>query len=129
MPDAPHAHEHCDQCGFDGGRYDGASAPRRDSGARAAAGKHCSQPPATDLRVRPAPETWSALEYAAHSRDITALHVFGVEQALTGNEPQFAAIDPDLADTAATNYNVRVRRCRSSTRSTPNARRLAERRR
>ena len=58
------------------------------------------------LRVRPAPETWSALEYAAHSRDITALHVFGVEQALTGTEPKFDAVDPGLADSAAANYNA-----------------------
>ena len=57
------------------------------------------------LRVRPEPETWSALEYAAHSRDITALHVFGVEQALTGAEPTFPAIDPGLADSTAANYN------------------------
>ena len=35
------------------------------------------------LRSRPDPTTWSAIEYAAHSRDVTALHAFGVEQALT----------------------------------------------
>ena len=77
------------------------------------------------LRVRPEPETWSALEYAAHSRDITALHVFGVEQALTGNEPRFEAIDPGLADTAATNYNAESVDVVVDALDT-NARRLAE---
>jgi hypothetical protein len=104
MPDEARAHEHCEQCAFDGGRYDGPTllAAIRDLGPRwrallTGAGER--------LRVRPEPETWSALEYAAHSRDITALHVFGVEQALTGAEPTFPAIDPGLADSTAANYN------------------------
>ena len=58
-----------------------------------------------DLRSRPAPEVWSALEYAAHSRDITALHAFGVEQALTTDEPVFPAIEGDeLIQSAAATY-------------------------
>lgn len=57
------------------------------------------------LRVRPEPEVWSAIEYAAHSRDITALHAFGVEQALTTEEPIFPAIDgEDLIQSAAASY-------------------------
>jgi hypothetical protein len=48
---------------------------------------------------------WSAIEYAAHSRDITALHVFGVEQALTEDEPGFPAIESDeLIEAAAATY-------------------------
>ena len=59
-----------------------------------------------ELRVRPEPETWSAIEYAAHSRDITALHVFGVEQALTEDEPAYPAIEADtLIETSATTYH------------------------
>ena len=61
------------------------------------------RPGATSARG-PAPATWSALEYAAHSRDITALHVFGVEQALTRDEPTFPAIGDDLLDSAAAAY-------------------------
>ena len=57
------------------------------------------------LRVRPEPEVWSAIEYAAHSRDVTALHAFGVEQALTIEEPIFPAIDgEDLIQSAAASY-------------------------
>ena len=57
------------------------------------------------LRVRPEPEVWSAIEYAAHSRDVTALHAFGVEQALTVEEPIYPAIDgEDLIQSAAASY-------------------------
>src|SRR5262249_16308245 len=60
----------------------------------------------SELDIRPAPDTWSALEYAAHTRDVTALHVFGVEQALTGEEPEFPAIDGGaLIDTAGASYH------------------------
>ncbi len=87
-------HERCEQCGFDGSTYDDGAllaaidglGPRwRDALTRAGA----------ELRRRPAPEVWSAIEYGAHTRDITALHVFGVEQALTGSEPVFGDIDAD----------------------------------
>ncbi len=55
--------------------------------------------------MRPKPEVWSAIEYAAHSRDVTASHAFGVEQALTTVEPIFPAIDGDeLVQSAATSY-------------------------
>jgi hypothetical protein len=60
---------------------------------------------ADELRLRPAPQTWSALEYAAHSRDVTALHVFGVEQALTIDEPRFPAIEgAQLVEHASESY-------------------------
>jgi hypothetical protein len=102
------AHEHhetCEQCGFDGSSYsdeellvalDSLEAPWRELLA----------PSDEHLRERPAPEVWSALEYAAHSRDVTALHVFGVREALTGNEPHFAEIAGDeLIAEAAQSYD------------------------
>ena len=100
----PVEHEVCVACGFDGGQYDDALllAELRMLGSRwrgmlASAG--------SQLRVRPEPEVWSAIEYAAHSRDITALHVFGVEQALTLHEPVFPAIAADdLIESAAATY-------------------------
>jgi imidazolonepropionase-like amidohydrolase len=57
-----------------------------------------------DLRSRPDPNTWSAIEYAAHTRDVTALHAYGVEQALTQDEPVFPPIRDDLAEAAAAAY-------------------------
>jgi len=96
-------HEECEACGFDGSGYDNAAlldalralGPRWRSSVSAAG---------SELRDRPEPEVWSALEYAAHSRDITALHVFGVEQALTLDEPSFPPIGEDLVESAAASY-------------------------
>jgi hypothetical protein len=58
----------------------------------------------SELRIRPEPNTWSAIEYAAHSRDITALHAYGVEQALTKDEPTFPPLGDDLVEGAAAAY-------------------------
>lgn len=96
-------HETCEACGFDGSLYNDAAllAAIGDLGTRwrallAAAGD--------ELRTRPAPEVWSALEYAAHSRDITAMHVLGVDYALTTEDATLPAIDGDamIAEAAAT---------------------------
>ena len=57
-----------------------------------------------ELRVRPAAKVWSAIEYAAHTRDILSLHLFGVEQALALDEPVFPQIGDDLVETAAVTY-------------------------
>jgi hypothetical protein len=98
------SHEQCTACKFDGSRYGPEQLLEaiRDLGPQ----WECLLLVAgDDLRKRPAPATWSAIEYAAHSRDITALHVFGVEQALTIDEPKFPEIVGDeLVETAATNY-------------------------
>ena len=96
-------HERCDACAFDGSRFDDTALldALRALGPRwraliAASGD--------ELRVRPGPGVWSAIEYAAHSRDITALHAFGVEQALTVDEPVYPSIDDDLIESAAATY-------------------------
>src|SRR5262249_8090356 len=56
------------------------------------------------LRVWPAAEVWPAVEDAAHSRGITALHAIGVEQALQVDECRYTAFEEVLADTAARSY-------------------------
>ena len=96
-------HERCEACGFDGARYDDDALLEviRSLGPRWQA---LLAESGAELRRRPAPEVWSALEYAAHSRDITALHVYGVEQALTIDEPVLPAIDPGLVDSVAEGY-------------------------
>jgi hypothetical protein len=88
----PREHEHCGACGFDGAGYGQASllAALRALGP---AWRTLIGSSGELLRARPGPEIWSAIEYAAHSRDVTALHAFGVEQALTNEEPTFPAID------------------------------------
>ena len=63
-------HEHCEAYGFDGAHDDDGSL--LDSlytlGSRWQALLATAGP---ELRVRPEPEVWSAIEYAAHSRDIS----------------------------------------------------------
>ena len=96
--------ERCAACGFDGATYDEATllAALRTLGPTWRSLLDRSGP---ELRIRPAPDVWSAIEYAAHSRDVTALHEFGVEQALTADEPAFPAIDgDDLIESAAATY-------------------------
>jgi hypothetical protein len=97
-------HERCDACGFDGSAFDDASliATLRGLGPR---WRRLLAEAGPELRIRPEPTVWSALEYAAHSRDITALHCFGCEQALAGDEPVYPPIAADdLIDTAAIGY-------------------------
>jgi hypothetical protein len=108
-------HERCEACGFDGGVYSDSmlldalgGLGERWRTKLAEAGDR--------VRTRPEPETWSAIEYAAHSRDVTALHVYGVERALTGDEPAYPAIRDDLMDKAAGGTAMRIHRT-SSTRS------------
>ena len=98
-------HEACAACGFDGASYDDRAllAALRTLGP---SWRTLTNASGSALRVRPAPEVWSAIEYAAHSRDVTALHAFGVEQALTTEEPIFPAIDgEDLIQSAAVSYH------------------------
>jgi hypothetical protein len=99
-------HEQCDACDFDGGRYDDASLldALRGLGPQWRALLALYTRP--ELRNRPEPEVWSAIEYAAHSRDITALHVYGVEQALTLDEPALPEIAGDLVDAVAGGYGT-----------------------
>ncbi len=104
-------HEYCEACGFDGAHYNDALLLEslRALGPRWQTLLEAAGP---DLRVRPEPEVWSAIEYAAHSRDITALHVYGIEQALTRDEPVFPQIADDLVDSAATDiWGGRPGRC------------------
>jgi DinB superfamily len=96
-------HERCDACGFDGSLY-GDSALLDALRSLEASWRQQLVAAAAQLRTRPEPGTWSAIEYAAHSRDVTALHAYGVEQALTQDEPTFPPIGDDLAEAAAVAY-------------------------
>lgn len=48
-----------------------------------------------DARDRPSPEVWSALEYAAHVRDVHVLFAERVRLMLDEDEPTFANWDQD----------------------------------
>lgn len=45
------------------------------------------------LRRRPAPEVWSALEYACHVRDVMEVQRERLERALTEDNPDFVPMD------------------------------------
>jgi len=97
-------HERCAACGFDGSQFDD-----RDllDGLRSLgpAWRTLLEASGDELRDRPAPATWSSIEYAAHSRDVTALHVWAVEQALEGGEPVLPEVaGDDLIESAAATY-------------------------
>lgn len=54
-----------------------------------------------DVRRRPAPTTWSPLEYACHIRDVHRLFAERLELMLTQDEPVFANWDQDEVAVAA----------------------------
>jgi hypothetical protein len=56
------------------------------------------------LRTRPEPSVWSALEYAAHVRDVFGAYGGRIQRALSEDRPAFEAIDPD-AMAAEGRYN------------------------
>ena len=52
------------------------------------------------LRARPSPETWSALEYAAHVRDVLGWYEGWVRQIQAEERPALEGIDSDEAAVA-----------------------------
>jgi MOSC domain-containing protein YiiM len=87
--------ETCDGCGFDASDY-----TREDllGTLRALAPMWRSMTQEIDERVlaaRPASGVWSAIEYAAHSRDVTGAMGYLLHLALTQEHPQLAAPPPE----------------------------------
>ena len=94
----------CDECGFDYEALDPAAAPA----AIRAFAKRYRAPlsrflPGEDgdslLRQRPAPDTWSALEYAAHVRDVFDNYHRWIGRILAEDRPVLEGPGPeDLAE-------------------------------
>ncbi|HVF31713.1 MAG TPA: DinB family protein [Acidimicrobiales bacterium] len=87
----------CGECGFDARELSDAELVSRC----ATFGRRFSAPltrflPGEDgravLRRRPAPEVWSALEYATHVRDVLAFYRQRVERVLTEDRPELHAV-------------------------------------
>jgi hypothetical protein len=86
--------DRCDECGFE---YDLASADRAgqailDGAADLAASLDGSP---GDLRRRPEPQTWSALEYACHVRDVLLVQRERVLAARRVDRPSFEPMGRD----------------------------------
>ena len=87
----------CDECGFDG---DALTTGELVEQLRGFARRYTAplsrflpnEDGATVLRRRPEPEVWSALEYAAHTRDSLAFYVERVRRALVEDRPLFTAV-------------------------------------
>lgn len=98
--------ERCAECGFDATLLTNADAITavRSLGRRWR--EAFEDVPDDVLRRRPAPGTWSPLEYAAHTRDVLALLGDGLGQILDDTRPSFPAIEQDAPgpDGAATDH-------------------------
>lgn len=92
----------CDECGFDYLALGPAEIPAAIRSFakryRAPLGRFL---PGEDgesiVRQRPAPGTWSALEYAAHVRDVFAAYDRWIRQCLEEDRPVLQGPDPDQA--------------------------------
>jgi len=82
----------CPECGFDAAAVDVTDLPHLVLGATGPWAEVLAGP---QVRVRPAPQVWSPLEYACHVRDV--LRVFSVRMQLirTQDDPIFPNWDQD----------------------------------
>lgn len=92
----------CPECGFDPAAVD-----VRALGAtlRATVPRWRAALAAPDVRRRPAPGVWSALEYGAHVRDVFRLFDERLRLMLDEDDPQFANWDQD-ATAVADRYDL-----------------------
>ena len=83
----------CDECGFDWEGDDSADSIRTfgERFPRPLTRFLKDEDPNVVLRTRPEPAVWSALEYAAHTRDAFAFYADRVRRAVTEDRPQFGA--------------------------------------
>ena len=82
----------CDECGFDGEAMTDADLVEACQGFarryRAPLTRFLPHEDGSEIvRRRPAPEVWSALEYAAHTRDVFAFYRERIERVLAEDRP------------------------------------------
>jgi hypothetical protein len=88
----------CPECGFDTQSFPVTAAP--DMLVTNAAAWREVLTARGDLRRRPAPDKWSALEYGCHVRDVFRLFDQRLELMLTTDDPQFPNWDQDTTAVA-----------------------------
>ena len=82
----------CPECGFDASTFEATDVPRilrENTEAWPAVLERA------DVRVRPDDATWSALEYAAHVRDVFRLYLVRLNLMLEQNDPLYPNWDQD----------------------------------
>jgi S-DNA-T family DNA segregation ATPase FtsK/SpoIIIE len=85
--------QRCDECGFDYASVPAGQVPSRLRAFGPAYATALARVP--DVRRRPAAQTWSALEYACHVRDVFRIQLLRLELALREDEPTFASMGRD----------------------------------
>jgi hypothetical protein len=84
--------QRCPECGFDGSAVSHIDVAGR---IRADAGEWPRRLSAPNVRVRPRPAVWSALEYGCHVRDVHRTFNDRVRMMLDEHEPRFPNWDQD----------------------------------
>jgi len=84
--------QRCPECGFTATDVDG---PAIGGTVRDLAPRWVAALNRPDARVRPAPATWSTLEYGAHVRDVFRIFDGRLELLLTQDDPLFENWDQD----------------------------------
>jgi hypothetical protein len=82
----------CPQCGFDASTLDPAEVAGK---IRANAARWPAVLARADAAVRPSADVWSAVEYAAHVRDVLRLFRYRVALMLGSDDPTFPSWDGD----------------------------------
>ncbi|MEO7061938.1 MAG: DinB family protein [Lapillicoccus sp.] len=82
----------CPNCGFDASGVDRSAIPALVRGATARLARALARPGAAR---RPAPATWSVLEYVCHARDVCTTFTGRVELMRSQDDPHFANWDQD----------------------------------
>lgn len=92
--DPPRAGWVCSECGFD---FDATppSVALATLQAMVPEYKDRLETPEDQLRSRPAPSTWSALEYACHVRDCLALYDWRIRKVLAEDRPELPQMRRD----------------------------------
>jgi hypothetical protein len=82
----------CPECGLDTSTFDHDAIPAM---LRANAAAWADVLAGPDARTRPAPTTWSPLEYAAHVRDVCRVYTERLHLMLTNDGPDYPNWDQD----------------------------------
>ncbi|MEN9644131.1 MAG: hypothetical protein RL238_800 [Actinomycetota bacterium] len=83
----------CPQCGFEGEHFAVADAPATIDANAIEWARLLAHP---KVRERPNDHTWSALEYACHTRDVYRLYLYRLDLMRNEDGPHFANWDQDV---------------------------------